>query len=901
MNEQRPDADELLKRVKEEEARAGHGTLRVFFGAAAGVGKTYAMLLAAHEQRENNVDVVVGWVETHGRVETEALLEGLEILPPRVIEYRDAQLKEFDLDAALRRRPTLILVDELAHTNVPGSRHPKRWHDVRELLDAGINVYTTVNVQHLESLNDIVTQITGVAVHETVPDSVFAEADDVELIDIPPDDLRQRLKDGKVYMPDQAQQAITNFFRKGNLIALRELALRRTADRVDEQMRRYRRDHAVPETWPAAETVMVCVNLHPRGVRLVRAAKRIAEGLHAKWVAVYVQTPEHLRLPDSERDRVEHTLRLAEQLGAETVTLRGARVGQEILSYARTRNVTKIVVGKPLRSRLKELVFGSVVNDLVNGSGEIDVYVITGETAGGRPLMPRVFRRTSPWSAYAKGAGVVALTTGVAALTVSWLSHSNIPMVYLLGVLFVAASWGRGPAVLAAALSVLSYDFFFVEPYLTMSVSDPRELITFVVLFVTALVTGTLTVMIREQAEAARQGEQRTAALYAMSRELMTYHRVANLASVAARHIQQLSNSQVAVLLPDAEGHLTLQTGEEGAFVMEAKDAGVAQWVVDHGQRAGLGTETLPDAGALYLPLIASRGVIGVLAVRPDQPRRLLAPDQMHLLEAFTNQVAAAIERVLLAEEAQRAQLTIETERMRNAVLNAVSHDLRTPLATIVGATSSLLEENGGIDREGRKGLLRAAHDEAIRLDRLVNNLLAMTRVEAGALKVEKEWLPLEEVIGAALVRVEDRLGRRVVSTTLPSDAALVLLDGVLIEQVLINLLDNAIKYTPQESPIDLSAEMTRDGLNLAVADRGPGIPPGDLERIFDKFYRAAAIGAPGVGLGLSICRGIVEAHGGRMWAENRPGGGAVFRFVLPMTGGPPRPETVFAEPQRAS
>jgi len=386
-----------------------------------------------------------------------------------------------------------------------------------------------------------------------------------------------------------------------------------------------------------------------------------------------------------------------------------------------------------------------------------------------------------------------------------------------------------------------------------------------------------------------------------MSRELMTYHRISNLAAVAARHIQDLSNSHVAVLLPDQDKHLTLQTGEDSAFVMDSKDAGVAQWVFDHSQRAGLGTDTLPDAGALYLPLVASRGVIGVLAVRPDEPRRLLAPDHLHLLEAFTNQTAAAVERVLLAEEAQRAQLTIETERMRNAVLNAVSHDLRTPLATIVGSTSSLLEQNGGIDAEGRKGLLQAAHDEALRLDRLVNNLLSMTRVEAGALRVGKEWLPLEEVVGAALVRVEDRLGRRVVSTELPSDPALVLLDGVLIEQVLINLLDNAIKYTPPDSPIDLSAEITKDSLNVGVADRGPGIPPGDLERVFDKFYRAATAGAPGVGLGLSICRGIVEAHGGRMWAENRPGGGAVFRFVLPMSGGPPRPETVLAESHHSS
>ncbi len=885
-----------MKRIAEDDAQKRRGTLRIFFGAAAGVGKTYAMLRAAHEQRNHGVDVVVGWVETHGRAETMALLDGLEVLLPRLVPYRDTQLKEFDLDTALRRRPALLLVDELAHSNVPGSRHPKRYQDVHELLEAGIHVYTTVNVQHLESLNDIVTQITGVAMHETIPDAVFAQAEDVELIDIPPDDLRQRLKEGKVYLPDQAQQAIQHFFRKGNLLALRELALRRTADRVDEQMRRYRRDHAVPETWPATETILVCVNLHPRGIRLVRAARRMAEGLHAKWVAVYVQTPEHARLPETDRDRVEQTLRLAEQLGAETVTLHGARVGQEILHYARARNATKILVGKPLRSRFKELVFGSVVNDLITESGEIDVYIVTGDATPGRPLIPRVFRRTSPWSAYAMGLGAVAVATAVAVASAPYLGESTVPMLYLLGVLVVAAYLGRGPAVLASILSVLSYDYFFVEPYLTLAVSDPRELVTFVVLLVTALVTGTLTVMIREQAEAARQGEQRTATLYAMSRELMRHHRTANVASVAARHIEQISNGQVAVLLPDTDGHLTVQTGKESAFVMDAKDAGVAQWVLDHGQRAGLGTETLPDAGALYLPLAASRGVIGVLAIRPDQPRRSWAPDQLHLLEAFTNQVATAVDRILFAKEAQNAQLTIETERMRNAVLSAVSHDLRTPLATIVGATSSLLEQDGHITEEERTGLLQAAHDESIRLDRLVNNLLSMTRLEAGALRVEKEWLPLEEVVGAALVRVEDRLGHRVVKTSFPSDSALVLLDGVLIEQVLINLLDNAIKYTPADSPIDLLAEITKDSVHLTVADHGPGIPSGDLERIFDKFYRAAAAGAPGVGLGLSICRGIVEAHGGRMWAENPSGGGAAFHIVLPMSGEPPRPDPILAE-----
>ncbi len=890
MKEPRPDPDDLLKRVQEEERKQARGKLKVFFGATAGVGKTYAMLEASHEQREDGVDVVVGWAETHKRAETEALLQGLEVLPPRIVDYRGTHLKEFDLDAALKRKPTLILMDELAHTNAPGSRHTKRFQDVQELLDAGIHVYTTVNVQHIESLNDVVTQITGVAIHETVPDSILEQADDVELIDLPPDDLLQRLKDGKVYVPEQAAHAIENFFRKGNLIALRELALRRTADRVDEQMQVYRHDHAIPRTWPAAETIMVCVNLNPRGARLVRAARRMAAGLHAKWLAVYVQTPEHLRLPEADRDRVVQTLRLAERLGAETVTLSGHRVSQEILSYARTRNVSKIIVGKPVRARWKEVVFGSVVADLVRASGETDIYVITGEAGQSRPLVPRVFQRTSDWSAYAKGVLVVAVSTALAWLMFPYFSPANLVMIYLLGVTVVASRFGRGPSVLASVLNVLAFDFFFVPPYFSFAVSDTQYLITFGVMLVIALVISNLTVRIRQQAEAARERERRTAALYAMSRDLTTHRRVENLIRVATRHIRDMFKSQVAVLLPDASGRLMLQPGEQVSFVYDSKNKGVAQWVFDHAEMAGLGTETLPGADALYLPLVASRGVIGVLAVRPEQPRPLLAPEQLHFLETFANQTAAAIERALLADEAQRAQVMVETERMRNAVLSAVSHDLRTPLATITGVTSSLLEQKQERDPASRREMIQSVYDEATRMDRLVNNLLYMTQVEAGALQVHKEWLPLDEVVGAALVRLEDRLDGRVIKTQLPSDLPLVPLDGVLIEQVLMNLLDNALKYAPPDRPIEISARASDGEVTFEVADRGVGVPPGDEQRIFDKFYRAAPSGTRGVGLGLTICRGIVEAHGGRIWVENRPGGGAVCRFTLPMEGEPPKP-----------
>ncbi len=900
MEDQRPDPDALLRRVKEEESRQARGKLKIFFGATAGVGKTYAMLEAAHEQQADGVDVVVGWVETHGRAETEALLQGLEILPARTVDYRGTTLREFDLDAALARRPHLILMDELAHTNAPGLRHAKRWQDVQELLGAGINVYTTINVQHLESLNDVVAQITGIVMRETVPDSVLEQADDVELVDLPPDDLLQRLKDGKIYLPEQAKQAIQNFFRKGNLIALREMALRRTADRVDEQMQVYRRDHAVARTWPAAECIMVCVNLKPRGARLVRAARRMAAGLHAKWIAVYVQTSRHLRLPEAERERVSQTLRLAEQLGAETVTLSGDNVSQELLNYARVRNVTKIIAGKPLRARWKEWVFGSVVADLVRNSGEIDIYVITGEAGEGRPLASGVLRRTSTWWAYGQGALTVAGCSLVAWLMFPFFGAANLIMVYLLGVTVVATRYGRGPSVVASVLSVAAFDFFFIPPYFSFAVSDVQYLLTFAVMLLVALVISGLTVRIRQQAEAARQRERRASVLYAMSRDLATHRLLANLTREATRHLRDVFESQVAVLLPDPGGRLILQPGEQVSFTFDHRDQGVAQWAFDHNQMAGLGTETLPGAGALYLPLVGLQGPVGVLAVRPAQPQRLLAPEQMHLLETFANQIALVIERARLAEEAQRAQVQAETERMRNALLSAVSHDLRTPLTAITGAASSLLDHPDALPPASRQELLQAIYEEANRLDRLVKNLLDITRLEAGAVHLHKEWHPLDEVVGAALTRVEGRLRGHPVRTQFPPHLPMVPLDGVLIQQVVINLLENALKYTPPDTPIDLSASATADAIVFEIADRGPGLPPGDEQRIFDKFYRAGPAREGGVGLGLTICRGIVEAHGGRIWAEDRPGGGAVFRFTLPLEGSQPSIEPEQAEPQTA-
>jgi len=887
--ERRPDPDELLARVKEAETRQARGKLKIFFGAAAGVGKTYAMLEAAREQRAQGVDVVVGWVETHGRAETEALLGDLEILPRRPIEYRGTTLQEFDLDAALARRPALMLVDELAHTNAPSSRHAKRWQDVLELLNAGINVYTAVNVQHVESLNDVVAKITGVVVRETVPDSIFEHTDEVELIDLPPDDLLHRLRDGKIYIPDQAREAVQHFFRKGNLIALRELALRVTAQHVDAEMRHYMRDHAIHRTWPVRERLLVCIGPSPSSIRLVRAAKRMAEGLEAEWIVAYVETPAQARLPQDARDRVAQTMRLAEQLGAETHTLTGARMSDEILAFARARNVSKIVVGKPERPLWKRIAMGSIVDTLVQGSGEIDVYVISGDRDDSRPVPPRPWPRQTDWARYDYALAWFATSTAIAWAMFPYFALSNLIMVYLLSVIIVATRYGRGPSLVASVLSVAAFDFFFVPPYFTFAVSDTQYLVTFAVMLVVALVISSLAVRIRAQAESARERERRMAALYAMSRELAAARGVRELREVAARHIAEVFRTRVVVLLPQPDGRLAPDEGDAAQLPMDASELAVGQWVHEHGQVAGQGTDTLPGASALYLPLTGSRGSVGVLGLRPQDPRPLQAPEQLHQLEAFASQTALAIERARLAEEAERAQVRAETERLRNSLLSSVSHDLRTPLASITGAASTLLENEARLDARTRRDLLETLHEEADRLNRLVQNLLEMTRLESGALQVHTEWHSVEEVVGAALGRFSKALARRPVTTHVPPELPLVPMDDVLIEQVLINLIDNALKYTPAESPIEVTAEDSGGAVLIEVADRGPGLPPGEERRIFEKFHRAeAGPTVRGAGLGLAICRGIVHAHGGRIWAENRAGGGVTVRFTLPVKEAPP-------------
>ncbi|HEY1685753.1 MAG TPA: sensor histidine kinase KdpD [Tepidisphaeraceae bacterium] len=896
MPEQRPNPDQLLAQVHEEEARQKRGRLKIFFGMSAGVGKTYAMIEEARARAAEGSDVLVGYAEPHIRPETEALLLGLDILPYKMVEYRGAMLKEFDLDAALARRPAIVLVDELAHTNAPGLRHPKRWQDVMELLDTGISVYSTLNVQHLESVNDIVERITGIKVRETLPDSVLENADEVELVDIAPEELLERFAEGKIYRPEQAERASKHFFNRGNLLALRELALRTTAQRVDAQMQEGR-DEPGARSAPAAasERVLVCVGPSPLSARLVRSARRLATGLKAPLIAAYVEKTRARTPSSSDAQRLEQTLRLAEQLGAQTVTLSGSNVAEELIAYAVAHRVTKIVVGKPQQPRWREWLMGSVVDDLIRRSGEIDIYVIRGRESeeSSRPLAPGSLRRSLDVRGYA---WAILLTAAVTAIGWPLYHHfgfasTNILMLYLLSVLWIATRYSRGAAILTSILSVAAFDFCFVPPYLAFSVSDRQYILTFIVMLTTALVITALTARVRLQVEAARQRDRRTAAGFALSRELAAARNVADITAAAIRHVHDLLPYRAVILLPDADRKLAPHiNGTDADEQLKEKEFAVAQWSFDHERSAGRGTDTLSASAGTYLPLRAPRGTAGVLALFTDSAT--LLSDQRQLLDAFASQIAIALERAALADEARLAWERVEAEFLRNTLLSGVSHELRTPLAAIIGSASALNESINPVTPEIQKQLLQTITSESERMNRLINNLLDMTRLESGGLVLKREWQPIQEVIGSTLHHLTRRLGNRPVTNRIPADLPLVNIDGIAIEQVLTNLLDNAIEYTPPDSPLEINVLSDGKALTIEVADHGPGLSPGTELRVFEKFFRAArGEGRRGIGLGLAIASGIVAAHGGNITAANRPGGGAVFRFTLPLIGTPPSME----------
>jgi two-component system sensor histidine kinase KdpD len=881
-NPTRPNPDELLARIQAEEQQQARGKLKIFLGYAAGVGKTYAMLEAAQQRRDEGSDIVIGYVETHGRAETEALARGLEVIPRKQVEYRGTTLPEMDVDAVLARKPRIVLVDELAHTNAPGLRHPKRFQDVEELLAAGIDVYTTLNIQHLESLINVVAQITGVVVRETIPDRVIDEASEIELIDLPPEELLQRLKEGKVYVPEMAARAMQKFFREGNLTALRQIALRRTAERVDDQMRAYMQIRAIPGPWPAGERLLVCVSPSPLSERLVRAARRLADELKAEWFAVYVETSGHARLAPSARDRIARTLQLAEELGAKATSLPGHSVAETVVDYARTHNITKIIAGKPLRPRWKELVQGSVVDQIIRQSSNIDVYVISSASQPGQTVEGKSWQPHRPWRRYLFSLGLVALITLLGVPIHTLIEPTNLVMLYLAVVVVAAIYLGRGPSIVAAVLSVLAFDFLFVPPRFTFVVSDTQYLVTFAGLLIVGLVISTLTAQTREQAEVAQRREAQTAALYELSQDLAAAMGLEAIMQTVIAHVGQTFSRKALILLP--EGEVVKPYALSPGMTLDENELAVAAWAFQHGQPAGRGTDTLPAATVRYLPLKTAHGVVGVLGVQPSDPDVHLTPEQRRLLEVFASQAALAIERAQLAEQARQAQLLQATEKLQTALLNSISHDLRTPLVSITGALSSLQEDSISLDEATRQSLVETAYEEARRLNRLVGNLLDMTRIEAGAMRVIAEPCDVQDVIGSTLDRLADRLKDRPVTVDVPPTLPLVPMDFVLIVQVLVNLLDNALKYSPPDTPIEVRAQLADAYLEIAVADRGVGIPPEDLVRVFDKFYRVQQPGSvTGTGLGLSICKGIIEAHGGTIKADNHAGGGTVVILRLPL------------------
>lgn len=889
----RPDPDQLLEQLRGDEARARRGKLRIYFGASAGVGKTYAMLSAAQRECKAGREVLVGVVETHGRDDTAELLAGLETLPLRDVPYRGRLLREFDLDAALARKPEVLLVDELAHSNVEGSRHSKRWQDVQELLEAGIDVWSALNVQHLESLNGTVGAITGIRVHETVPDTVLDGADEIILVDVTPDELMARLKAGKVYLPHQAERAAQNFFRKGNLIALREIALRRTAEHVEDDVRSYRVEKSIAPVWNTEGAILACIGAREGAEQTVRTAARLAGQLNVRWHAVYVETPRLQRLKVAQRDRILAVIKLAEELGAATAVLSGSEAAFELVGQAQLLNCATLVVGRPhlpgWASRTGLLGGRSMTRRLAMLAPTLDI-VEVGRADSARRLGSAIRRNPDDDSAaawhgslprYAWAVGSSVAITLLALPLLRFFDLANIVMLFLLGTVLVALRFGRGPAALAAFLNVAAFDYFFVAPRMSFAVSDVQYLVTFAVMLVVGLLTGQLTAGLRFQAGVSSSRERRAQSLFELTRDLSAALLSTQVAELSEAAVRRNFGGQALVLVTDANDQLALPA--DLAVSSPGFDGSVADWAFRNEQAAGLATSTLSAQPWHYVPLKAPMRVRGVLALRPAQPRWLLIPEQLQQLDTLARQIAIALERVHYVEIAQQAVVQMESERLRNTLLAAISHDVRTPLTALIGLAESLQRSSPPLDKPQAE-TARAMTQQARQLNALVTNLLDMARLQNGGVQLRREWQSAEEVVGSAIRATRHALAGREVQTDVAADFPLVEFDAVLMERVLVNLLENAAKYGAP--PVVVSASVTVDTLVFTVRDHGPGLPAqrkGREVALFDKFTRGEAESAsPGVGLGLAICKAVVDAHRGQIQASNAAGGGAEFRVTLP-------------------
>jgi len=887
--EHRPSPEALLEAARREESRVGK--LRIFVGAAPGVGKTYTMLETARARKRDGYDVVVAVVETHGRKETETLLEGLEIVPRRLVEYKGRSIAEMDLDGVIARRPQIALVDELAHTNAPGSRHPKRYLDVGEILNSGIDVYTTVNIQHIESLNDVVAQITRVRVRETVPDAIFDRAESVELVDLTPEDLIQRLKEGKVYIPQQAERALEHFFSPANLTALRELALRRTAERVDEQLLNEMQARAIQGPWAAGERVLVCVSEDPRSAGLVRATKRLADRIHAPWTAIYFETARSAQLNNQERDRIADTLRLAMNLGGETVTVPGGarRIADDVIDYAHANNITQIVIGKSERPRWFEILHGSVVHDLVRRAGTINVHVIAGEELENEPIPKKTIRtaeRHEPIDPrpYVFSLIAIAISLLVGEIIEPWFGLENVDLVFMTGIVAVAARYGLWPSLFASVVASLCYNFFFLPPLYMFTIADPKNVLAFIFFIVMAIIVSNVAARVQSQAVTAMTRARTTESLYSFSRKLAGVGALDDVLWATAYQVALMLKVRVVLLTPQ-DGSIEVAAGYPPEDILDDADLAAAKWAWQNNRAAGRGSDTLPGAKRLFLPMRTGRGPVGVVGIDSDKPGPLLTPDERRLLDALIDQSALAIERVHLVEDMDRVKRTVETEHLRSALLTSISHDLKTPLASVLGAAGTLRDLSGRLSEAEKTDLLKTIIDESERLNRFIANLLDMTKLEAGAVVLNTSPHDLREIVGSALRRADKILAHHRVELELGGDLPMLNLDAVLLEQAVFNVLDNAGKYSSEGSTILIRSLRDRDSVVLEILDEGTGIPPEDLEHIFDKFYRVQKSDhvRAGTGLGLAISRGFIEAMKGTIAATNRKDrSGAVFTIRLP-------------------
>ena len=875
----RPNPDELLASLIYEEEKSKRGKLKIFFGMCAGVGKTYTMLQTAHAEKLKGNDIIIGYIETHNRSETAQLVKGFEIIPRISYSYKSTSAQEMDLDAIIARKPLIVLVDELAHTNAPGSRHTKRYQDVQEILENGINVYTTVNVQHLESRSETVAQITGIIVRETLPDEIFENADEIELVDLTPDELLQRLSEGKVYTPERSKEAIENFFRKGNITALREMALRIVADRVDKQLHDYMQQKRIRGPWKSGLHLLVAIDYRQQSTRLLRWAKNLSYSMGANIQAVYVETLH--KLTPKEREQLDKNINLAKQLGVKFRIITNDDVVTAIVDFAHKDNVTHIIVGKPrVRNHISMFLFGNFVNRLIRISGNIDVYILGADSQAKDPFREKVFKPsfTSNINEYLITSVLVVLTSVAFYLIKGVIGYQVVSFGLLFLVSILALFFGMGPILMAATLSALIWDYLFIPPQFTFHVGEPLDVLMLIMFFIIAMLNGILTSRVRIQEKKIRIREERTHALYQLTRDLTMISGIEEIEKIAGKYIQKYFNLDCAIILKNELNQLDNKVRHSTKIELSENDISIAAWVFKHSAKAGKYTDTLPSGDYTFYPLTGINDNMGVIVVQHDQ---VLTQGEEQFWEALLSQISGKYEREFLRSAARQAYILNESDKLYKTLFNSISHELRIPVATIMGASDTLLSQS--YPEETRQRLYSEINIASVRLNRLIENLLNMSRLESGRITPRLDWCDVHDLANKVAENLQEELKSFSLHIVIPGNMPLVMIDFGLIEQVLHNLILNATQNVPIGSNIRLKFFYDNGTLTIQVMDRGQGFPVSELNAVFNKFYRGKDAKAGGTGLGLSIVKGFIEAHKGTVIAENRQNGGAIFTIKIPV------------------